>query len=197
MAVPDPADPRRAHAHVDPGPLWAGGVATAVVAALIAVVGVLIGDGVLDLDLVEPPMLGVSDSYTMNYAITAAILALFATGLAHLLALTTPDPRRFFSWIVWLATAAAVAEPFTEDGETTGQIAVAVINLVIGMAIYALITATIARATTFHTARDVRNGAAGEAPGQPGQPGQPFPGDPQGGYGQAGYGDGGYGRPQS
>ena len=84
--------------------LWAGGAASAVVAALVAVVGVLICEGVLKLEMAPPPLLPIGRSLSVQYAVTSAVLALAATGLAHVLALTTPRPESFFSWIVGLAT---------------------------------------------------------------------------------------------
>jgi hypothetical protein len=87
---PTPGTPSPVRPTVDAGRLWAGGVATAVVAALVALVGVLIGDGLLDVDMVEPPLLPIGDSFPVRYALTAAALALVATALAHLLVLTTP-----------------------------------------------------------------------------------------------------------
>ena len=104
MSVPTPPNPT-SHAAtrqpvVDGGRLWAGGAATAVVAALVAVVGVLISQGILDIDMVRPVLLfDATDSFVGDYALTSAILALVATGLAHLLLLTTPRPTAFFSWI--------------------------------------------------------------------------------------------------
>ena len=41
-----------------------------------------------------------------DYALTAFVLTLVATAVAHLMALVTPRPRMFFSWIVGLATVA-------------------------------------------------------------------------------------------
>ncbi len=46
--------------------LWAGGAATAVVAALVAVVGVLICEGVLDLDMAPPPLLPIGSRCTSS-----------------------------------------------------------------------------------------------------------------------------------
>ena len=43
-------------------------LATAVVAALAAAVGVLICRDLLDVKLVEPPLLSVTDSFAVNYA---------------------------------------------------------------------------------------------------------------------------------
>jgi hypothetical protein len=82
---------------IDAPRLWGGGLATAVVAALVAVVGVLICREVLHVKLVEPPLLRITDSFPVNYAVTAFVLALAATGLAHLLSVITPRPRVFFA----------------------------------------------------------------------------------------------------
>ena len=96
--------------------LWAGGAASAVVAALVAVVGVLICEGVLKLEMAPPPLLPIGRSLSVQYAVTSAVLALAATGLAHVLALTTPRPESFFSWIVGLATVVGVAVPLGSSG---------------------------------------------------------------------------------
>jgi hypothetical protein len=66
---------------VDAGRLWAGGAATALVAALVAVVGVLVCQNVFDVVMVRPPLIPVGNSFTVRYAITAAVLAILATAL--------------------------------------------------------------------------------------------------------------------
>jgi uncharacterized membrane protein YGL010W len=132
---------------VDARRLWAGGAATAVVAGLVAVVGVLIGDAVLDAAMVEPPLLPIGDSFALRYVLTAAALALVATGLAHLLALTTPRPRAFFSWIVGLATVVGVVLPFTSEGSFGGRLATALLNLVLGLCVLSLLSSVLARTT--------------------------------------------------
>src|SRR5690242_5267260 len=106
MPAPPPSGPNRV---VNFRALWAGGAASAVVAALVAVVGVIICEDVLDLEMTPPPLLPIGESLLIRYAVTAAVLALAATGLAHVLALTTPRPEAFFSWIVGLATVVGVA----------------------------------------------------------------------------------------
>jgi hypothetical protein len=131
---------------VDARRLWAGGVATACVAALAAWVGVLLGQGVLDVSLGKTAVvLGVSDSLTFNYAVTAFLMALAATALAHLLSVTTPKPRSFFSWVVALVTLAAMIVPFARDGETAAKVCVSVINLVLGLCIGSLLAAVLSR----------------------------------------------------
>ena len=107
VAVSDPSirtNPHRPHIEIDAGRLWGGGLATACVAALVAVAGVMICQYVLDI-LVRPALLlDVAKSFRLDYALTAFLLALVATGLAHGLALATPRPRAFFGWIMGLAT---------------------------------------------------------------------------------------------
>ena len=126
---------------LDAGRLWAGGLATAVVAALIAVVGVLIGAGVLELQLLGPPeVIGLWNTLTGNWAIFAAVSALVATGLLHLLIVAAPRPMAFFSWIVGLATLAAVAWPFAAGIPVSGAVGSAVINAVIGLTILSMLS---------------------------------------------------------
>jgi hypothetical protein len=136
---------------VDAGRLWAGGAASAVVAGLVAFVGVLIAEGLLDLTMVQPPLIPVGDSLGLRYAVTAAVLALVATAVAHLLAVTTPRPRSFFTWIVGLATVVGVVLPFTLEGTTSGRVATAIVDLVIGLAILNLLRSVLGR--TAHVIR--------------------------------------------
>jgi Family of unknown function (DUF6069) len=130
---------------VDAGRLWAGGAATALVAALVALVGVLIWDTVLEVGMVAPWLLPIGDSFALRYALTAAALALVATGVAHLLASTTPRPRAFFSWIVGLSTLVGVVLPFAAEGSFGGRFATASVNLIIGLCVLSLLSAVLAR----------------------------------------------------
>jgi hypothetical protein len=132
---------------VDVRALWAGGAASAVVAALVAVVGVLICEGVLDLDMAPPPLLPIGSSLYVRYAVTSAVLALAATGLAHVLVLTTPRPESFFSWIVGLATVVGVVVPLASSGSWAACIATALVDLAIGLCILTLVRSLLARTT--------------------------------------------------
>jgi hypothetical protein len=126
---------------VDAARLWTGGLATAVVAALVAVVGVVIARGLFDVPVLAPERKGaLGDSTTARLAILAAAAALAATGLMHLLLLSTPRPFRFFTWIISLLTLLAVLTPFMTDATLATQVAIAAIGLVIGMAIGSLVS---------------------------------------------------------
>jgi Family of unknown function (DUF6069) len=127
--------------------LWSAGLATAIVAALVALVGVLIVRALLRIDLYAPRAAGAfGNSSTVVLCVTAAVAALLATGLAHLLLLSTPRPLAYFSWIVGLLTAAAVVVPFTYASLTVA-LAQAVIHLVIGLAIGSLLSGAAASAS--------------------------------------------------
>jgi hypothetical protein len=126
---------------VDAGRLWTGGVATALVAALVALVGVLICRGLLDVPVLAPTEEGtLGDATTFRFAALAALAALLATGLLHLLLLSTPRPLRFFTWIMTLATVAAGLAPFLTDADLHEKVATAAIYLAIGIAIGSLLS---------------------------------------------------------
>jgi hypothetical protein len=136
---------------VDAGRLWAGGVATAVVAALTAIVGLLIARGIFNVTVLEPKGQGIwGSASTATYAVVAALVALLATGLMHLLSLAVPSPGSFFGWIMVLLTAIAVVVPLTLDVKLEVKAATAAINLVIGLVITIVISSMAASARTVH-----------------------------------------------
>lgn len=123
------------------GRLWAGGAATAVVAGLAAIVGILLARGLFDVPVLAPAGDGLwGDADTATYALWCVFAALVATGLLHLLLVSTPRPLQFFGWIVTLATLVATAAPFLSTGSTSSKVATAVINLVVGVATGMLLT---------------------------------------------------------
>ena len=135
----DPA----AHLTVNAGRLWAGGLATAAVAALIAVAGVLVGRGVFGIDVLAPKGAGVwGDARTGWYAFGAALAALVATGLIHFLLMTTPRPMRFFAWVIGLATVVAMLAPWVAGEDLGDRMYTAGLNLVLGVAIGSLVAGT-------------------------------------------------------
>jgi Family of unknown function (DUF6069) len=131
---------------VDAKTLWSGGAATAVVAALIALVGILICRWLFNVPILAPRQDGAwGDVATAEYAAAAAAAALAATAIMHLLMLTTPRPRLFFAWIIGLATLIAVLFPFSTSAPVSQKVATAIINLVLGCAIGSLISGVAAR----------------------------------------------------
>jgi hypothetical protein len=129
--------------NIDAAKLWSGGAATAIVTALIAVVGILIARGLLDIFILAPSDKGAWDAASAGpYAVCAAVGALAATALMHLLLLTTPRPTLFFGWIMLLVAAVVGVWPFTTGADLENQVATAVLNVVIVLAAWSLITGT-------------------------------------------------------
>jgi hypothetical protein len=120
--------------------LWVGGVATAVVAALIVLVGVVIARGILGISVLAPASAGdLGTSATAVYAVFAAACALLATGLLNLLLLGAPRPLAFFTWITALAGVLAVTMPFTQGAPLSSKVFTALINLIVTVAVISLL----------------------------------------------------------
>lgn len=150
-----PQGPPQGPSAVDARVLWSGGVATALVVALIALVGVVVFRGVFGIPILAPEGHGVwGDVSTAWLMGAAAVAALLAVALVHLLLLSTPRALSFFGWIVGLATVVAGVAPFATDGDLPSKLASGLINVVIGFAILGLVSG-VARTAV---ARAVRNG---------------------------------------
>ena len=160
------------------GTLWAGGLATAVVAALAYAVGVVIVRVLFDIPVLAPEREGaLGDSTTWQLAGTAFVIALLATALMHLLLVVTPRPYSFFGWIMGLGTVLVTVLPFARDAPLSSQVATAIINLIVGATITSLVRGVAARAIRPARRIDPYGGQPGTRPG-PATPGYP----PSGGY---------------
>ena len=148
MACPaSPDDARASRVRLDSAQFWAGAVVTAVVAALIALVGILICRWTLGIPILAPAGDGAwGNAHTGEYVLLAALIAVAAAGVLYLLMLGTPQPGMFFDWIMGLATLAAVVYPFSTGATLDQKGATAVVNLILGIAITSLLTAVAARA---------------------------------------------------
>jgi hypothetical protein len=130
---------REAGPAVDAGRLWAGGAAAALVAALVALVGVLIARGLFNIPVFGPAEAGTRGDGTVRLAALAGVAALVATGLMHLLLLATPRPLSFFSWILALVTLVMTLAPLLTDAPIAEKLATGAIYLAIGITITSLV----------------------------------------------------------
>jgi len=146
-AAAEPA-PQPQRPSVDAGKLWAGGFGTAVVAALVALVGILLVRGVFGIHILSPSDAGAyGDATTTTYAFGAFGVAILATGVVHMLLLLMPRPMSFFVWIMLLVIAVGVLIPFTVVADLDSQIATAGLNFVIGICILSLLNSVAGIAT--------------------------------------------------
>jgi len=132
---------------VDAKQLWVGGIFTAIVAALVALLGVLVCRWLFNIPLLSPQSQGTyGDAHTTDVVLVAAAAALVATGLAHLLLVAAPRPMTFFDWIVGLVTLLLVLYPFSTSAPISQKLATAAVTLVIGAIIGSLTNGVAARA---------------------------------------------------
>jgi hypothetical protein len=138
-----------ADVRVDPRKLWSGGAASAAVAGLVALVGVLVARWLFSLPVLAPSADGAyGDVSTTALVLLAAAAALAATGLVHMLILNTPRPFLFFGWIVTLVTTLVVVYPFSTTAPLDAKIATAAVELAIGAMIGTLVGGAAARSIT-------------------------------------------------
>jgi hypothetical protein len=141
-----PGDSGRTRPRIDAGQLWAGGVATAIVAGLVALVGVLVCRWLFSVPILAPRRDGAyGDVHTTDFVLAAAGAALAATALAHVLMLSTPRPLVFLWWIVGLATVVVVVYPFSTAAPLPEKAATAAVDLVIGIVIGSLVSGVAGR----------------------------------------------------
>lgn len=142
------SSPEVGELHVNTSRLWTGGLATAIVAMLVILVGTLLMRGVFGIPVLAPEEAGyLGDVGTVLYALLAGAAALAAVGLMHVLLSRAPRGRFFFGWIAGLAAAVAAVAPFTQAAPVPSQLATAVINLSAGVVIAVLVN-TSARSAT-------------------------------------------------
>jgi hypothetical protein len=139
VAVVAPSGPS-----VDAGRFWAGVVATALVTALIGLVGVLIVDQILDIELVVRDIVG-TGSTGAAFVVGGVLASIAAGGLLQLLVMSTPKPRAFFGWIMFLATLTAALLPLTWTDVLESAIATGLVNALIGIAIWSLLLGVLSR----------------------------------------------------
>ena len=86
-----------------------------------------------------------TDSEGAAYVVGGVLSAVVAGALLQLLVMTTPRPRAFFGWIMFLALVVAALIPLTWTDVTKSAVASGLLNLVIGIAIWTLLSSVLSR----------------------------------------------------
>jgi hypothetical protein len=151
-----PRRPQSVRPHVAADRLWATGLATALVAALAAVVAMILIRGVFDIPVFAPKREGAwGNANTGLLAALSALAALVATGLLHLLLVVVARPRSFFAWIAGLATVALMLLPLTTGLDLSTRLGSAAVFLIIGVTITTLLYAIAPSVVTDRPYRDL------------------------------------------
>ena len=133
------------------GRYWAGALATVFVAALVGFAADFILEEVLNLEIqAQADLLG-TGSDLMAWVVSGALFALVASGVLYLFVLSTPRPRSFFGWVVALATVILAAVPFAGRPDVVPAVLAAVVWVIIGSAVWSLLTGTLSRTVVART----------------------------------------------
>lgn len=152
-------------ATADAGRLWAGGAVTAIVAAGVALIAVMVCGRLLHTDLVNPDgTKETADDAMIMLPLLAAIITVFATGLLHLLMSTTPRAPEFFAWIGALAMALVLLEVYLSSTINAAErIATGVLYLLLGVVIISSLSG-VGRTAVRYRRRQVYRDGYGEDP---------------------------------
>lgn len=144
----EPADPRYGTEDAGPtlnvGRYWAGAIATVAVAALIGWVAVFVLENVFNLTVDSPPLTG-APADAAAWAVAGALFALAAAVVLQLLVVSAPRPQTFFGWVISLVTIVLAALPFAGPIDLLPDLLTAIIWIVMGAAVWSLLTATLGR----------------------------------------------------
>ncbi len=126
---------------VDVRKLWAGGIATALVAAGVGIAGVLAIRGLLGIPILSARGNTLINDTMFVVAVSAGVAALVATVLLNLLIVSTPRPKLFFNSIGVLVIVVLVLQMFIGDrGTLADKVATAALYTTIGLVIMGLLS---------------------------------------------------------
>lgn len=169
---------------IDPIRIWTGGVATALVAGGIGWVGVLVIRAIFQVPGIHKLGDDNLDVDQLSLAISAAVAALLATALLHLLLLGTPGAHRFFAWIVGLCVVGLIVEQMLAGSGWLTSLLICAVYLVIGIAIASLLSGVARTAIRYVPDRPAQRAVQDYQRRDPGYPNQDYD-DP--GYRDPGY----------
>lgn len=130
--------PVRKGIRVDQGRYWVGALLTSAVAAMAGVIGIVIAQDLLRVPL-SMASIGLAGAGAGTYALVAVLVAMLASLAYDGMLMFAPRPTVYYCWLAGLLTALAVLLPFTAPVAIGSQAALAIINLVVGVAIMTLV----------------------------------------------------------
>jgi uncharacterized membrane protein YhaH (DUF805 family) len=124
---------------IDQARYWVGAAMTAVVTALLGVIGLIIAH-----DIVHAPVqLGSGAAATpvpaATYGLVAAAIVFAAAAVYNALLHICPRPTVYYSWLISVLTLLAVLLPFTTTAALTSHIVFAATNLMVGLSVLLLV----------------------------------------------------------
>jgi hypothetical protein len=114
---------------------WVGATITAVLAALVSLIALVVAKGIVHV----PMVIGSSSINAAVYGVSAAGIALLAAALYDAMLHVAPRPLTYYSWLGGFVTVLATLLPFTSTAGLHSQIALAATNFAVGAVITLLV----------------------------------------------------------
>lgn len=148
---PEP-EPTTTRTVIRQGWYWGGAVATAIVASLVGVVGVLVFSDIVGIPILPPAdVLGTGSDQIRYVPVAVGGTVIAAIGL-YVLLVATPRPTDFFAWIMGLVTVVVALLPFTvNDATLASQLATGATNLLVSLAIWTLLASVASMSVRYVT----------------------------------------------
>jgi Family of unknown function (DUF6069) len=146
-AMPPSGAPARAR--LDQMRFWVGAGITAVVAALAGVVGLVVTHGIVHVPVLAQDHGALTTVNAVTYGLIAAGIALVAAALYNAMLHVAPRPALYYCWLTGLLTVLATLIPFTmASAQLSSQVALAGMNLLVGLVIVIMVPFAAQSATT-------------------------------------------------
>lgn len=120
---------------------------TSGVAALAGVIGLVIAQDLLKVP-VSLASIGLDGAHAGTYGLLAALVALLAALAYDGMLAFAPRPAIYYGWLTGLLVALAVLLPFAAPVAIGSQLALGLINLVVGVSIMVLVPVAASNART-------------------------------------------------
>jgi uncharacterized membrane protein YhaH (DUF805 family) len=134
-----PPESTNRSARLDQTRYWVGAALTAVIAALIGLVGLTVAHGILHVPVLFASGSTLAPVHYAVYGLAAAAIALVASGIYDAMVHVAPRPAAYYGWLAGIVTLLAGLLPFTTAAGLHSQFALGLTNLAVGVAIAVLV----------------------------------------------------------
>jgi hypothetical protein len=130
---------RRRGPTIDQTRFWVGALLTAMLAALGGIIGLVVAQGIVHVPVLFVGGSGLVPVHAAVYGLVTALIALAAGGLYNGMLHVAPRPAVYYSWLIGLLTLLAGLLPFTTTAVLSSQIALAAMNVLVGLIILVMV----------------------------------------------------------
>jgi Family of unknown function (DUF6069) len=137
----DNQPPRSGHRRpvIDQTRFWVGALLTALMAALGGIIALVVAKGIVHVPVLFVGGSGLVPVHAAVYGLATALIALAAAGLYNGMLHVAPRPTVYYCWLIGLLTLLAGLLPFTTTAVLSSQIALAAMNVLVGLIILVMV----------------------------------------------------------